>query len=443
MTGPHPPVLAHGLGGRTDLPLDAVAAIAGGGIAVAASFLVLTAAWKRPRMNPAGGRLLPARPARLLDAPALTAAGRAAALAATALVVAAAFLGPGTDRRNLAPWALYVTFWVGLVPASVLLGPVWRRVNPLRTLHAALCRVTRTDPAGRRPLPARLGYWPAAAWLTGFVWLELVAPHRSDPRVVGAAICGYAAANLALAHHYGRDWFTRGDGFEAYSSLLARLSPLGRRGDGVLVLRTPLTGISSGTPEPGLTATACVLIGSTGFDGITRTTYWRDNTDPSSITSGTLGLAAAIVAVTALYVTALRASGRLAGTGAAAQPARFAATLLPIALGYTVAHYFSFLVLEGQMTFILAGDPFGTGLDLLGTAGNRIDHDLAGPTLTAQVQVNAIVLGHIAGTIAAHDLALRPVPPHGPPRRPVLGQLPVAAVMVALTCAGLFALLSG
>jgi hypothetical protein len=91
------------------------------------------------------------------------------------------------------------------------------------------------------------------------------------------------------------------------------------------------------------------------------------------------------------------------------------------------------------MTFILASDPFGTGWNLLGSTGNRIDHDLAGPTLTAQVQVNAIVLGHIAATIAAHDLALR-IRPRDRARR---GQAPVAAVMVTLTCAGLFALLSG
>ncbi|NDU75347.1 hypothetical protein GWI34_22375 [Actinomadura sp. DSM 109109] len=438
-------VLAHGLGGRTDLPLDAVAAITGGGLAVAASFLALTAAWRRPRLHPDAGRPLPPALARALDAPRLTAAGRALALAAAALVVAVAFAGPSSDTRNLAPWALFATFWVGLVPASVLLGPVWRRVNPLRTLHAALCRATRTPPAGRRALPGRLGYWPAAAWLTAFVWLELAAPHRSDPRLVGAAILGYAAGNLAPAWWFGRDWFTRGDGFEAYSSLLARLCPLGRRGDGTLVLRTPLTGLAKGDPEPGLTATACVLIGSTGFDGITRTTYWRDNTDPSSVTAGTLGLAAAIGAVALLYVAALRLSARLAGQDPATPharpgPARFAATLLPIALGYTVAHYFSFLVLEGQTTFILASDPFGTGLNLLGSTGNRVDYDLAGPTLIAQVQVNAIVLGHIAGTIAAHDLAL-----HGAssPARAARAQLPVAAVMVALTCAGLFALLSG
>ncbi|MFG2001496.1 hypothetical protein ACGFNU_20330 [Spirillospora sp. NPDC048911] len=432
-------VLAHGLGGRTDLPLDAVAAIAGGGAAVAASFLALTVAWRRPRLRPDGGRPLPARLARVLDSPALTWAGRAAALAATLFVVVVALAGPGGDAANLAPWALYVTFWVGLVPASVLLGPVWRRVNPLRTLHAGLCRITRADPAGRRPPPKRLGYRPAAAWLTGFVWLELVAPHRSDPRLVGALIIGYAVVNLALARVYGRDWFTRGDGFEAYSSLLARMCPIGRRGDGTLVLRTPLTGLTRLTGEPGLVAAACVLIGSTGFDGVTRTTYWRDNVDPGSVVAGTLGLAGAIGLVTALYVAALRAGAVLTGDDPAELPGRFAATLLPIALGYTLAHYFSFFVLEGQMTVILASDPFGTGLNLLGSTGHRVDYDLAGPTLTAQVQVNAIVLGHIAATVAAHDLALR----IGPPGRSGRGQVPIAVVMVALTCAGLFALLSG
>ncbi|MFI0356348.1 hypothetical protein [Actinomadura sp. 9N407] len=432
-------VLAHGLGGRTDLPLDAVAAIVGGGTAVAASFLALTVAWKRPRLRPDGGRPLPAGLARFLDSSALTAAARALALVAAVLVVVIAFFGPPGDKANLAPWALYVTFWVGLVPASVLLGPVWRRVNPLRTVHAALARLTGTGAQGHRPLPDRLGYWPAAGWLTAFVWLELVAPDRSDPRLVGVLILAYGLVNVGMALVYGREWFTRGDGFEAYSSLLARLCPLGRRDDGVLVLRTPLTGIMRGAAEPGLVAAACVLIGSTGFDGITRTTFWRDSVDPASLLAGTLGLAGCIAAVAVLYVAATRASAALTGEDPRQVPGRFAATLLPIALGYTLAHYFSFLVLEGQMTFILASDPFGTGLNLLGSTGNRVDHDLAGPTLTAQVQVNAIVLGHIAATIAAHDLALRTQPPG----RTLRGQLPIAAVMVVLTCAGLFALLSG
>jgi hypothetical protein len=423
-------VLAHGLGGRTDLPMDGLTAIAGGGVAIAASFVALTVAWRRPRLFPGGGRPLPARLAAVLDARALTLAGRAVALVATALVVLVALTGPPTDQRNVAPWALFVTFWVGIVPVSVLSGPVWRRVNPLR----ALVRGT-----GRRPYPRRLGYWPAAGWLTCFVWFELVAPNRSDPRLVGVLILGYALVNVTLALVYGTSWFEHGDGFEVYSTLLARMCPIGRRPDGVLVLRTPLTGLMRGVPEPGLVAVACVLIGSTGFDGVTRTTYWRNNVDPSSLTAGTIGLAAAIGAVTALYLGAMRATAALTGERPGLPPVRFAATLLPIALGYTVAHYFSFFLLEGQMTAILASDPYGTGLNLLGSAGHRVDYGAVPPWLTALVQVNAIVLGHVAATIAAHDLALRTQPPG----RAARGQLPIAAAMVILTCAGLFALLSG
>jgi hypothetical protein len=433
-------VWAHGLGGRTDLPLDAAAAIAGGGAAVTATFLALTVAWRRPRLDPAAGRPLPAALARALDAPPLTALARTAALATAAFVVVTALAGPADDRANLAPWALYVTFWVGLVPVSVLAGPVWRRVNPLRTLHAALCRLTGADPAGRRS-PDRLGYWPAALALAAFVWLELVAPNRSDPRLVGALLLGYAAAQLAAAGVYGRGWFGRGDAFEVYSTLLARMCPIGRAPGGALVWRTPLTGLLAsangpGGGERGLAAVACVLIGSTGFDGITRTTYWRDHVDPGDVLAGTAGLAAAIAAVAAAYTAATAAMGAPAGERGLAD--RFAGTLLPVALGYTIAHYFSFLLLEGQMTVILASDPLGTGADLLGTRGHRVDHDLAGPALVAQVQVNAIVLGHLAATLAAHELALRRLPTGG-----VRAQAPLAAVMVALTCAGLFALLSG
>ncbi|MFC4907471.1 hypothetical protein [Actinomadura gamaensis] len=432
-------VLAHGLGGRTDLPMDGVTAIAGGGAAVAASFLALTVAWTRPRLRPDGGRPLSARAARFLDAPWLTWTARWAALALTAAVVAVAFAGPSSDARNLAPWALFVTFWVGLVPVSVVCGPVWRRVNPLRTVHAVVCRVLRVDPSGVRALPKRLGWWPAAGWLLGFVWLELVAPHRSDPRLVGWLIVGYAAVNTGLGVWFGRDWFARGDGFEAYSSLMARMCPVGRRPDGALVWRTPLTGLVGGGGEAGLAATACVLIGSTGFDGVTRTTYWRDNVDPSDIPAGTAGLLLSVAVVAALYRAAMGWGARLSGQDPREWPGRFAGSLLPIALGYTVAHYFSFFLLEGQTTVILASDPLGRGWNLLGSTGHVVDYGLLTPSIIALVQVNAIVLGHMAGTAAAHDLALRTVPAE----RRLAGQAPLAVVMVCLTCAGLFALLSG
>ncbi|GAA2777780.1 hypothetical protein [Saccharopolyspora taberi] len=411
-------VLAHGLGGRTDLPLNGAAAIIGGGIAVAVSFAAVAKLWSKPWLDPDAGRPLPA----FADSAALRAVLRWAVLLASVFVVAVAFLGPADTNLNLAPWVLFVTFWVGLVPASALFGPVWRVVNPLRT-------VQRWLPTRSRSLPARLGYWPAAAWLLAFVWLELVAPNRSDPRLVGTVIVGYAVVNLAAAARYGPAWFERGDGFEVYSTLIARLCPVGRRGDGKLILRNPLAGLVQERTEPGLAGVACVLIGATAFDGLTRTTYWQAVPGSGDIRVATLGLAASIAAVSALYAGAMRAASR----EVSGLPGLFAPTLLPIALGYAVAHYFSFFLLEGQMPVLLAADPFGAG------TAPRVDYRLVSPELVAMVQINAIVLGHIAGTAAAHDQALRLFPP----RRARRGQLPVVAAMVLLTCTGLLLLLSG
>lgn len=57
--------------------------------------------------------------------------------------------------------------WVGLVPASLVLGPVWRSLNPLRALSAGLARLGG-DPGYElaRDYPARLGTGrpPQASW---------------------------------------------------------------------------------------------------------------------------------------------------------------------------------------------------------------------------------------------------------------------------------------
>ncbi len=61
----------------------------------------------------------------VLDAPALGVVLRVITLALSTLVVVVGLFGPPATSRNLAPWAPYVTFWVGLLLASLLLGPVW------------------------------------------------------------------------------------------------------------------------------------------------------------------------------------------------------------------------------------------------------------------------------------------------------------------------------
>lgn len=426
-------VLAHGVGQRTDLPIPLGLALYGGGAAVLISFAVLLLFWRKPKLGGASsGRPLPLGVQRLVDSPASRRSLQLVALAVALLVTAVALFGPRETPRNIAPWAVYVTFWVGLVPASVLFGPVWRAANPLRLVHRAL-RVVLGAPRGAHLLP-RLGLWPGAVSLAVFVWLELVPPQRAEPSTVGWFLVLYAVVQLACAAWFGEDWFSRGDGFEVYSTLLGRLSPFGRRDDGRLVFRSPLANAMATPPEKGLAAVIVVLLGSTAFDGLTRTPYWQTGPGAANdVWSGTAGLVVMIAVVGVLYLGGTRLSGRISGLPLEPQPRLFAATVLPIALGYTVAHYFSLLVLDGQSTWILASNPFGmAGVDLFGTYGNRVDLAAVSPDAIALVQVGAVVIGHVIGVILAHDRALRLAP-----RAPASDQLPLVVVMVVFTFGGL------
>ena len=433
-------VLAHGVGGRTDLPVPVALALYGAGLAVVVSFLALVLLWRRPRLRgDAAGRPLPAPVQALVDGPVLRPVLRAVVLVATLLVVAVALFGPLNSNDNLAPYVLYVTLWVGLIPASLLLGPVWRYVNPLRTLHAGLARVTGPAPAADR-LPA-LGYWPAAIALLLFVWLELVLPGRAEPRTVGVFLVLYGVAQLVAGLWFGAGWYARGDAFEVYSTLLGRLSPFGRRTDGRLVVRSPLDGVDGVRAERGLVAFVMVLIGSTGFDGLSRTQFWQAGPGRNAYLSavpGTIGLLAVIALATVLFVGATVLGGALTGGDKQRQPAVFAHSLVPIAAGYAIAHYFSLLLLDGQATWILASNPFGMdGVDLFGTYGRAVDYTAVSTRTIANVQVLAIVLGHVIGVVLAHDRSVREAP-----QRSTTGQVPLVTVMVAFTVGGLGLLLS-
>ena len=115
------------------------------------------------------------------------------------------------------------------------------------------------------------------------------------------------------------------------------------------------------------------------------------------------------------------------------RPRQYAGTVVPIALGYTVAHYFSLLVLDGQTTWILASNPFGrAGVDLFGTYRNAVDLKAVGPDAISLVQVGAIVVGHVLGVTLAHERALLSAR-----RARASDQLPLVVVMVLFTIGGL------
>jgi hypothetical protein len=433
-------LLAHGLGGPADLPIPPELAIAGAVAALVVSFTILALAWRSPRYDAAtSGRPAPAWLARLVDHPAYGVALRVVGVLGFGwFCLAAAF---GRDLLTNPVFGMfYVWWWVGLVPASVLLGPVWRAISPVRTLNAGFARLTGSDPdRGLVDYPARLGHWPAAVGLYAFVWLELVYPFSTELGPVRLWVAAYVAIMLLGGAVFGSVFYERADPFEVYSSLCAKLSPWGRR-DGVLVVRSPLANLDTVVPRAGLVVVVGVLFGSTAFDSFRDSLEWIRFTQGSSVSTvllNNLALLAFCAGVTLLLAAGSAATGVGPGVRRRELPDLFAHSIVPIIVGYIVAHYVNYFVEVGWDTLVLASDPLGTGADWLGTGDlDRITWLSSHPTFLASLKVVAVVVGHVVAAVAAHDRAVRILPRN----HQVTGQLPMLAVMVSFTAGGLYLL---
>jgi hypothetical protein len=434
-------VFAHGIGGAKDLPIPAEFAIAGAMAALAVSFIVLALAWRQPRFDAATqGQPVPGWLAAMVDSPVFRGAVRLVGFAFFAYVTWAALTGPDL-LTNPTFGVVYVWLWVGIVPASLLFGPFYKAVSPVRTLHMLLTKVVGGRPQdGVVPLPAWVGYWPAAVGLFAFVWLELVSPDSAYLGPVRLWFAVYLAVTFLGAALFGSGWFSRADPFEVYSTLVGHLALIGRRGDGTLVWRSPLANLDGVMVRPGLVGVVAVLFGSTAFDSFKDSNRWlqiSQSTGLNLVVLNTVTMLAVVMVVGVSFTVATMATGIHDHDRRGLLPDRFAHSMVPIIVGYMVAHYLSFLVETGQQTLVQLSDPMGTGANLLGTADLTVNYWLSShPATLATIKVLAVVTGHILGVVAAHDRALKLLPR----RHQLTGQLGLLMVMVFYTAGGLYLL---
>lgn len=446
-------ISAHGLGGAKDLPIPSELAIAGAVAALVVSFTVLAVAWREPRYDAAtSGRTAPAWLDRLASSRALAIASRVLGMAFFLYVAAAAVFGKDS-LINPFLGTFYVILWVGLVPASLLFGPFFKAVSPARTISMLFAKVSGVpEGQGLYAYPARLGYWPAALGLFSFVWLELVYPHSTDLGPVRLWCAAYLGIMLIGSAVFGTTFLARADPFEVYSSLVAKLSVWGHRdpfetvagrppqGKRQLVVRSPLANLDTQVARPGLVGVVGVLFGSTAFDSFRESSEWLgivQSMSVSRIVPDTLALVAFSAGVALILTAATMATGVTSDTPRRALPDLFAHSVVPIIVGYIVAHYLTFFVEYGQQTLIQLSDPFSSGDDYLGTADLQVKYWISlHPTFLAVTKVLAVVLGHVVGVVAAHDRAIKLLPP----RHHLTGQLPLLMAMVGFTAGGLYLL---
>ena len=480
---------AHAFGQRYDLPVPLGLYLAGAGAAVALSFVVIgiffrDIAWSRayPRLD-----LLRYRWGRLAAHPRLLVLLKLAAVLLFALVVAAGFLGDQHPMRNIAPTAVWVVWWVGLAFVSAFVGDLWALINPWRTLFAWAETLYRRLAGGRAlalglPYPEALGVWPAVALLFAFAWLELVFPAPALPANIAWMAIGYSAITWTGMWLFGRErWLRQGEVFALFFGLLARFAPLEIRvraprvcaecglgcrdldGDCVncascveragaaereWALRPWAVGLLRNAPtSASMVAFVLLVMAAVVYDGLLATPAWRAFEgallapftpvgEPARMLARTAGLAGVWLTFLSTYaaiagIMAVATGGRLSA-GAIAR--RFVLTLVPIAIAYHLAHYLSYLLIQGQYAIPLASDPFGRGWDLFGSGGYRVDIAVVGARFAWYLAVIAIVVGHIVAVFLAHVQAVVSLPE----RRPALrSQIPMTALMVAFTVVSL------
>jgi hypothetical protein len=433
---------AHGLGGAQDLPISRELAILGAAAAVAVSFVVLALAWRTPRYDAAtSGRPAPAWLARSVDSSALHVALRLLGVLALLYLVLVALRGKDL-LINPIFGIFYVWIWVGLVPLSLLFGPVWRAFSPFRTITAGLARISGGNAdAGVFTYPERLGLWPAAVGLYAFVWMELVYPHNVDLGPVRLWCALYLAVMIIGGALFGNGFYARADPFEVYSSLVAKLSVWGRR-DRMLVIRSPLANLDTTPALPGLVAVVAVLFGSTAFDAFRESTRWLtfiQGNDASTYLQNNLGLLGFCLGVGLILTVACVATGVGPDIRRRELPSQLSHSVVPIIVGYIVAHYLSYVGEIGTQPLIQASDPLSNGSNLLGTGTWSVNYWLSyHPTFLADTKVVAVVTGHVVGVIAAHERAIKILPK----KHQLTGQIPLLLAMVAFTVGGLYLLFS-
>lgn len=426
--------------------------LAGGALAVLASFAIMAFVDTRPMQRFDGGKV-----AASPFFPRLRMATSLLSWLVLALLLAAGLSGSRDPLSNPLPLMFWTVFWIGLVLVQGLAGNAWYWLDPwYGPVRLARRLAGRTGEGAVLSCPAWLGVWPAVAGLAGFAWFELVYEAPDDPARLAVVLGLYWLASFASMLLFGhRDWSRKGEFLTVFLTMVGRMGAVCARpvadGRARIGLSWPGSRLAEQEPlPPGGTVFLILALASVSFDGLMRSFFWLGlaGINPlefpgrsAVVWQNTAGLAAMAGLLGGAFLLAVWAGERLAGKRGPVWPAAGALvwSLMPIALAYHFSHYLTALLINGQYALAAVSDPLANGWNLFGTAGLHVS---AGLVLGAEsawilwnLQAGAIVAGHVMAVLAAHVIAGRL---HGSARRSVISQAPLAALMVGYTVFGLW-----
>lgn len=377
-----------------------------------------------------------------LDAGLLASVGRIGSVALYFGVVAAGLFGPTAALANPAPMFVEIYWWVSYGFFAVLVGNVWPVVNPWKVVFewAGEPSLNLTYPEGLRELPAVLLFLL-------FCWLNMVAFAFSSPQLAGGLALGYGALMVVGMAAFGKhDWLHNADAFTRVFGLFGRFAPLELTDEGVEWRSYAVGLVEDAVDSREEVLLVIAVLFALTFDGFSETPPYRQllaafgTLKPVGLSPplwnalfGGLVLLGGYAIFVLAYVLFAELMTRTAGADRPTDEvmARFALSLVPIAVAYHLAHYSLYYVLQHERIVAAAVRPF---------AAVEPNPDIIASLPTEAVwayMVALIVGGHVASVWVAHHVSLdyfeaRPAA--------LRSQLPMLALMVFYTMASLWIL---
>lgn len=433
-------LFGHAFGENFSLPLPVWMFIFGGVSAVLLSFVLVSILYDARATE--GAKHLKQINSRAFTV--VGAIGKRFGLFVFAVTVAAGFLGSPYATENFNVTLFWVIFFIGSTYATAVLGNIWKVINPFLSVVELIEHISRKQFNGSRPYPKRLGYYPALVIYFVVICIELLFDNVGIvPASLSAFLAYYALITVMGCVVFGKTaWFRYVDFFSVYFKLISKLSPFAYR-KRKLVLRAPFSGLLEERPEhTSLVLFVIFMLASTTFDGFTETKQYIQAADSlsSPVVEQLFGVAFLLgitLLLYGLYVAFMALAKTTVRTNLSVRQLcrAFAFTLIPIAVGYNVAHYLSYLVTTGQYSIAQISDPFNMGWNVFGTADYQINPTPLTPYATWYLQVGAIVIGHVVAVYLAHKVALEM---HQKRLQVTVGQIPVIALMLVYTTISLW-----
>ncbi|HEX9503779.1 MAG TPA: hypothetical protein VF974_05685 [Patescibacteria group bacterium] len=433
---------AHAFGQQYILPLPVWLYTFGGGAAIIVSFLLIGyfATQPNPKSLQACIELSRWKFFSFFAKPVSLAIFKLIGLVLFIITLTSGIWGSQLPSWNFATNFFWIIFLLGGTYLMALVGDVWEVVNPWKTIALGLGHSKVFQ------YPSRLGYLPALAFYFFLIWLELLSGGTgAAPQNLSMYLLWYTAITIGGSSLFGiKDWFYFGDVFSVFFRLISKLSPIAYA-EGKIKLRWPLVGLLEGTAEHfSLLLFIILMLSSTAYDGFKETfrayefisalSFIHSYQNKQLILFFDIFLLFLFIYLIAIWLMKQIVKSDISIKDIALI---FAFSLIPIALAYNLAHYFTLFLVQGQQIIPAISDPFNLGWNLFGTSQYAMNVGIMGAKAIWQMQLVFILVGHISAVYIAHILALRTF---GARKDAVLSQLPMLAVMVCYTMIGLWIL---